>query len=241
MLRWEDEEWLAESQPRLIPNGSGVEGTIAFRATFNAETGLFLILSEGVTDGVGGLPLCGEFSIRIEERGDKSLSALPALRVDGVEPISDRHFSQLDKTACLCSPFEEKEFLQPNFKFRPFIEQLVIPFLYGQLFYSLNRRWPWPDYSHGVVGLLESYAKCSDSIDPRECLRLLMMDGRAWPKLKLALLQKSSIKGHTTCFCPKADHIRRCHPDALRGIQRLQRELWALKTGLPQALKRGSR
>jgi len=227
MLKKEDEEWLAESHPRLTRTGSRVEGTITFRATHNADTGLFLIVSDDVCDTVGGLSLCGTFEISIEERSDKAISKLPALRVEGIEAVSDRHFSQLDKSACLSSPFEETDFLVPDLDFRGYIERLVIPFLYGQIFYSQHERWPWSDYAHGAVGLLESYSRCPENVDPTECLRLLMMDSN-WPKVRAALLQES-IKGHTQCFCAKGDNIRRCHPAAMRGVQQLQRELRAMK------------
>ena len=138
-LTEENEQWLRSVYPCLAPTATGVAGVLKFRATYNSQERRFLILGDDVTDTVGGLALSGEFRIRIEERSDKTISALPALYVDDVDCTADRHFGQKDKSACLCSPLEEDEFLQPEFRFKDFLERLVIPFLYGQIFYSDNR------------------------------------------------------------------------------------------------------
>lgn len=225
MLKKEDEKWLGEAHPRLILTDTGVAGTIKFKAAYDANSNLFTILPMDVSEDIAGLVLTGEFNICITERSDKSISALPALLVEGVDPIPDRHFGHIDKSACLGSPLEEDEFLQPDFRFKAYLEQLVIPFLYGQLFYSRNQRWPWSEYSHGATGLLESYATFPDSAHIKNCLRQLAQDHRAWPAIRFLLQQKDYIKGHTPCFCTKKDQIRRCHPNALRGIQKLRNDV----------------
>jgi hypothetical protein len=189
-----------------------------------------VIAGEQARDEIGAVTLSGAFEVRIEERTDKSISRLPALYVQGVDPSSDRHFSQRDKSACLCSPFDEDEFLQPEFRFAAFLEQLVIPFLYGQLYYSSRSRWPWTEYAHGATGILEAYSKISDQQRAEECLRQLAQDA-SWPRIRVALRQKPYLKGHTPCFCTKMDQIRRCHPGALEGALRLQKDLTA--RGIP--------
>jgi len=167
----------------------------------------------------------GSFNIKIEERKNKTYSNLPALFVEGVDIIADRHINTYDKSACLCSPLEENEFLEPTFKFELYFEHLIVPFLYGQLFYNSEKRWPWSEYAHGSVGLLDSYLIISDSSKAKECQQKLAADIINWPRIRTALLQKSDIKGHTQCFCPKRDQIRRCHPNAWKGIQLLKNHL----------------
>lgn len=212
----------------------GVSGVVDFVATYNNQSGLFLVLGSGVADTVGGLCLIGNFRIHIQGRIDKSLSQLPAVHVEGVEPIPPRHFSQSDKSACLCSPLEEEEYLKPGTDFQLFLEQLVIPFLYGQLFYTAHGRWPWGDYMHGSTGLLESYSKVNDPSKAEECLQKLLLDRNAWPKIKSAFIQKADIKSHAQCFCEKGDKIRRCHPEALKGIQKLRQDIKAQGISIPQ-------
>jgi hypothetical protein len=230
MLQENDKEWLHHNHPGLIAAENGVAGTLEFSASYNEQSNTFVIDADGVSDQEGALTLAGSFTIRIEERATSSTSRLPALYVEGVDPTDDRHFNQQDKSACLCIPFEEDEFVQPAFQFRLFFERLIIPFLYGQIFYSSRGRWPWTEYAHGATGILEAYSKLCDQSRATECLRLLAKD-RVWPRIKSALRQTPQIKGHTPCFCPKKDHIRRCHPGALKGLLRLQQDIDAL--GLP--------
>jgi hypothetical protein len=231
MLKESDEQWLRDTHPALIRAGHGIAGTVSFRACYNRRDDRFFILDDRAIDPSGALTLSGAFHIRIEERRDKSDSRLPALYIEEVDPIPDRHFNQRDKSACLCSPSDEDEFLQPEFQFRAFLEQLVIPFLYGQVFYSSNNRWPWAEYAHGATGILEAYSKTRDRNRAEECLRQLAKD-TSWPKIQSALRQKPFVKGHTPCFCVTMDQIRRCHPDALEGALRLQRDLRALGISL---------
>jgi hypothetical protein len=232
MLTKRDEEWLRDAHPGLVRSNGGVAGSIGFRATYNREINRFLTLRDGVADEVGGMILSVAYRIRIEDRANKSLSRLPAVYVEGVDATEDRHFSQGDKSACLCSPLEEDELLHPELQFRPFLEKLIVPFLYGQAFYSAYGHWPWVEYGHGAVGLLESYALVHDDGRAEECLQKLVQDGRAWPRIRAALQQKT-IKGHTLCFCPAAGHIRRCHPRAWQGMVRLQEDIRKSAIRLP--------
>jgi len=224
ILKADDREWLARAFPGLTPTGTGRVGVIEFRAALDSDSCLFQILGDDPLAESHGLALAGKFTVRVEERTAKSFSALPALYIEEIEPSSDRHFGP-DKSACLCSALEEDEFLSPDFQLRPFLERLVIPFLYGQLFYSLNRRWPWSEYAHGATGLLESYGRFPVPAKLDSFLVALTQCGQAWPPIRAALLQRDYIKGHTACFCEKKDPIRRCHPGALQGIRQLQHDI----------------
>ena len=230
MLTESDEEWLRSNYPGLDFKDGAVSGPINFTAGYDRQSHRFFVLADEIPDAPTLVVLSGSFDIRIEERRNKSTSRLPALFVQGVEPTPARHFGQADNSACVCSPFDEEEFLQPKFQFKPFMEQLVIPFLYGQQFYSSEGRWPWLEYAHGATGILEAYSKMHNPSTATECLRLLALDA-TWPKVCSALQQQPYIKGHTLCFCEKPDQIRRCHPDALAGTRRLQQDLIAL--GVP--------
>lgn len=222
MLQGDDKCWLSLAHPRLLIDGNAVAGPINFRAAYDAHKNMFLILQDGQVGACEAVVLSGEFRVRIEERGDRSISALPALFVEDMEPIPDRHYSQADKSACLLSPLEEGDFLNPDFSIKVFIDRLVIPFLYGQVFYSLHQRWPWSEYSHGVTGLLESYAALGDPSHVQQCLDQLSRDLRAWRRIRALLLQRHCIRGHVQCSCNRRGHFRRCHPNAFRGMQLLQ-------------------
>jgi hypothetical protein len=226
-----EEERLRSDHPGLLRTPDGVAGIIAFTATYDQLSNQFQVLPNGSVEAAGDTILSVRFAVRIEERRDKRISSLPAVFVEGVDPIEDRHFSRMDKSACLCSPLEEGEFPDPKFNLTYFIERLVVPFLYGQAFYTQHGRWPWTEYAHGSVGLLEAYVNVHNPARATDCLRLLAQDGN-WPKVKTALQQKPHMKGHTRCFCPKSDNIRRCHPRAWRGALQLQLDIQNLAISL---------
>jgi hypothetical protein len=232
MLKESDEQWLRHAYPALALTGNAITGTIDFRASYDQQTNRFLILADHAGEPVDAVTLSGAFQIRIEERTDKSDSRLPALYVQGIDPTPERHFNQRDKSACLCSPFDENDFLEPEFQFRRFFEQLVIPFLYGQVFSSSKGHWPWAEYAHGATGILEAYSNVGAQNRAQQCLQKLARD-TSWPKIQSALRQSPYIKGHTPCFCLRMDQIRRCHPAALAGALRLQKDLKALGIPIP--------
>ena len=231
MLDATDKKWLRDHYPGLIEEGNTVIGTIEFRASYDRKGNWFRILGDEPAPEEA-VVLSGAFQIRMEERSDKSTSRLPALHVLNVDPSPARHFNQKDKTACLCSPLEEGDFLEPTFQFQAFLEQLVVPFLYGQLYYSAEKHWPWAEYAHGATGILEAYSVICEPELATDCLRQLRQDEN-WARVRSALMQEPFIKGHTPCFCAKMDHIRRCHPRALAGAIRLQTDLAKLGIPLP--------
>ncbi len=232
MLTEEDNKWLSRYYPNLTVGRDIISGTVEFVATYNKETNQFLILRDGIADSVGGLRLTGKFGIRIKEREDKTLSKLPALFVDDVQPIPDRHFGQKDFSACLCSPLEESEFLIPEFQFRNYFEQLVIPFLYGQLFYSSEKHWPWDEYQHGGIGLLQSYFQIAELVTEKiikEFLSYLKQD-KNWNLYKMVLfLRRPSRQG---CPCGSNREFRDCHPEALKGLARLKADISNLSVNI---------
>lgn len=223
MLTESNKRWLTEHYPDLsVESNNKVVGEVAFVATYNKESGRFLQITPDVIDGVGGLRFSGKFRITITARTAMSHSRLPALTIEDVDTISDRHFNQSDFSACVCNPLEEDEYLESQFDFHRYFKELVIPFLYGQLYFSQKKRWPWSDYAHGGVGTLEAFSKNPTFAKADECIQIISREERLWKIVKQLLLQESDIKGHTLCPCPKHDHLRRCHPMALTGLRLLK-------------------
>jgi len=224
----DDEVWLRENYPGLSLDEGCVSGTIIFRAKYDKALNRFVRLPVDSADGPESDALHCRYRIRIGEPTKGATSELPALRVEGIPDTPDRHCS--GGIACLCSPFEEEEFLRPVLQLRAFLERLVIPYLYGQEFFSKNGRWPWAEYSHGVTGLLESYAGV-EGADVASCLQKLSTTPE-WKQLR-ALLQQREIGGHTLCLCPKRDQFRRCHGLALQGLRRLHQAIRHRSLRLP--------
>lgn len=225
MLTESDRAWLLSRHPDIVFTEKGFSGDIHFTGVYDSELNKFFIPENDSPCELKGLRISGDFKIRLEERNDKTFSNLPALYVEDIGNDPDRHINQRDFSACLCSPIEEQEFRIPEFNFRLFWERLVIPFLYGQSYYSTHTKWPWKDYSHGSVGLLESYVSFNSSEKAKECIQKLSSD-RNWSRsIRPLLLQKSDVKGHSYCICDKKDQIRRCHPEAWKGLLKLRKDI----------------
>jgi hypothetical protein len=220
MLTPEDKTWLEGAYPGLAVAVDRVDGRMQFRAGYNAAANLFLVCAPGAADA-GYLVLDCEFGIRIERPEPTAYSALPRLYVDGIGSNPRRHIDR-GGAACLCSPLEESEFLIPEFLFKPYFESLVVPFLYGQAYFSLHERWPWSEYSHSVTGLLESYTGSRSAREVKTCAALLQRFPTEWRRIRAALLQRTPIKRNLPCFCKKRGRIGGCHPAAMRGLQRLR-------------------
>jgi hypothetical protein len=228
-----DRDWPAKEYPGLEIADDLIRGRIKFIATYNETTRRFVIVRSGRRPARDGLTLTGEFDVRIEGQNTESATQLPLVFIDGPDKIADRHFNQTDFSACLCNPLESDDYLLPEFNFLRFLEELVIPFLYGQVYFDSHEIWPWPDYSHGAAGLLEAYFRNNDPQKAAECIARLSEDRSAWRGIRDALLQKKEIKGHLPCFCTKHDKFRRCHPEALKGLKQLRIDVRSAGIKLP--------
>lgn len=226
ILTEEDRIWLSLEHPHLRVDTNEISGILRFTAVYDELNNKFFQIEKETKDTVVGVQLSGSFTISVKDRTNTTLSRLPALYVEGIEPISNRHFNPLDRSACLCSPLEEEKIINSKFDFTLFMKRLVIPFLYGQTFYTLKDRWPWAEYAHGVVGILESYDRIRNPKKIRECLLRLTQDLDAWLIIKIELLLQGSIKSDLPCFCKSGKSISICHKNALSGIRRLKNDVW---------------
>lgn len=213
------------AHPGLKHDDQGVSGSIAFTADYDQKTNTFKILDSATDNKTGNGVLSGQFVLRIQKREKFLNSELPAVYIEGIEHTKDRHFDQSDGSACLCSPLDEAEFLQPQFEFKKFIEILVIPFLYGQIFYSREQEWPWGEWSHGNIGVLESYQSSAERKAVEKCLMFLHRDKYLWHRVLKALQQKTHPNGNMQCFCGRKVRIKMCHKLALAGAIRLRKDV----------------
>ncbi len=225
MLKEQDKLWLNDKYPNLSLQDGRVVGSVEFAATYNMETGNFLILDGTTPNTIGGIRLEGRFDIRIEQREHKIFSKLPALFIEGINSIPDRHFNPNDKSACLCSPLEEEEFLNPEFNFVKFFRELVIPFIYGQVFYSSYNRWPWDEYAHGALGLLQSYGKQFQQIDKDAVMQFVsyLQHDKDWIRYKDLLSYPRPSK--QKCPCGSGNKFRDCHNLELQALTQLKADI----------------
>lgn len=235
----DDKVWIKKNYPKLLVTVSEASGVIDILATYNLQEGVFLDVAKTSDDPVGGVRLSGTFSLTITERLplERMFSNLPKVVIEDISPDPERHIN-LDNSACLCSPLEEDIYLLPTFQTERFFKDLLIPFLYGQIFFSSFKRWPWTDYGHGSIGILESYDHLSESSHAESCLGKLQSykhtSESSWSEIRRLLTQRGQVKGHSMCICKNKDQIRRCHPRVWHGLRKLQTDIRNQNIAIPE-------
>ena len=205
-----------ERYPSLGYSGDGLwEGPFKLDATYDGKQiiDLFriqIIAGENYPNRIPAL----------REVGGRVLAITSKHRVE----LADVHYNASSNTACVCVKQEETARFPPGSKLPTFIEDLVIPYLYGLSFFNEIGRWPWAEFSHGGLGLLEFYAQ--DSIAPtREDLievgKLIRSDPN-WREYSKQLRRPSSGR---KCPCGSRQPISECHYGVWHGINSLHTHL----------------
>lgn len=149
----------------------------------------------------------------------------------------DLHCNPKDGTACLCVKQEEKMRFPPGSNLVDFIRELVIPYLYGLSYFDKHKKWPWGEYSHGGLGLLEFYAEDPTPLtkeDIEQVAEVFRADDN-WKEYSRQL-RKPSAERH--CICRSGKSIRKCHPRAWQGVQRLHANLTRLEINIYKLYRR---
>lgn len=190
--------------------------------------------SAGVLEGVidihhqhGAVVRRDSFSIRLAAHNGNS--RLPALREvggrsraivqkHGFEDVRALHQNLSDGTACVCVKQEETARFPPGARLLTFIEQLAIPYLYGLSYVDELGKWPWGEYSHGGLGLLEYYAD-NPAQDAKEDLAEVLASLKAdsdWADYHKQLRKPSSKRA---CICGSGKAFGKCHRRAWQGLK----------------------
>lgn len=201
-----------ERYPSLDYLGDGVwEGPFQLSATYNGKQIIDLFRIRIIANGncPGGIPALREVGGRVQ-------AIVSKYRVE----LADVHYNKSSNTACVCVKQEETVRFPPGSKLPTFIEGLVVPYLYGLSFFDETGRWPWAEYSHGALGLLEFYTQ-DVSTPTREDLvevgRLIRADLN-WREYSKQLRRPSSER---KCLCGSGQAISKCHYDAWQGVIKL--------------------
>jgi len=120
--------------------------------------------------------------------------------------IADRHVSPEGGNCCL-GVWEEWLLTTPDHRFEAFLNGLMHDYFVSQTYFDVNGDWPFGEKSHGIPGLLESYADILGIAPDAEIIAHY-----------LRLLSRPQIKGHVTCPCGSGKRLRKCHGNDLRGL-----------------------
>ena len=193
----------------------------------------------------GGEERRDEFQVRVDAPPDYP-NSMPSLRETGgrteaiarkhgIEDLRDLHRNPGGR-ACVCVKQEERRRFPRGADLPHFIEGLVVPYLFGLSHFDEHGKWPWPDYSHGALGILEYYAEAFDdasreSIDTT--LALLKQD-TGWRKLRRQIRKPSAMR---VCHCGWHKPTSRCHRGVWNGIVRLNGDMQKLGLDVGRTLK----
>lgn len=180
-----------------------------------------------------GIELSDNFQIQVTNLNPHS-KQIPALREVGgrtqsiankwkITDLRSLHHN-IDGTACVCVKQVEQQKFPPGSSLMTYIEELVVPYLYSLAYFEQHQRWPWGDYSHGVLGLLEFYAGRS-RLQSREELDSILPNIRReknWQNYHKQLRKPSPEK---QCLCGSGKAFRSCHPRVWDGLLHLSSEM----------------
>lgn len=167
-----------------------VAGALLFRATFQDTT---------IED---------TFAIKLQLPHDYPAAA-PVARETGGRIPKEFHTNP-DGTLCLGTPFEVRMKFEKEHRLLPFVDNLVIPYLFSFRFWKDHGRMPFGEFSHGGKGILENYQE------------LLHVQDRSVVFGLLRLLGEGSYRGHLACPCESGSKLRDCHGAHLLELKSAQ-------------------
>jgi hypothetical protein len=168
-----------------------------------------------------------EFSIELLAR---EAGRPPLLRETGgrSEAIAAKHgctdvravHRNFDGSACVCVKQEESTRFPPGSSLLSFVENLAIPYLFGLSYFDEFGCWPWDEYSHGVLGMLEFYADETHAIDEGDICDVLASYLEQYDS-GAAKRQLSTFGAELACACGSGQLMDTCHREASLGMKRI--------------------
>lgn len=141
----------------------------------------------------------------------------------GIRDLRKLHRNE-SGTACLCVKQMERRKVPRGSDLSVFVEALVVPYLYGLSHFDRTGSWPWGEYSHGGLGLLEFYA-AGDQHSTRDEIRELATLIRKEPNWKDFYRQITRPSAERMCLCGSGKPFHKCHNRAWNGVVRLNAQL----------------
>ncbi len=172
------------------PNHWVVRGLLYFSATFNSVT---------IEDA---------FSILILLPDDYPNSP-PTVQETGGRIPPDFH-QYRDRTLCLGAPVETHRRFKENPRLLPFVQTLLIEYLYGYAYVEKYGKLPFGELTHGCQGIREYYQDTFNIEDVQTILALLK------------ILADDTYRGHHTCPCSNGNTLRKCHGPRLLELMKYQ-------------------
>jgi hypothetical protein len=161
---------------------------------------------------------------------------IPAMRETGgrtkaiadkykITDLRDLHCNPDGGVACVCVKQEEKARFPTNSNLLTFVDQLAVPYLYGLSYFDEFKKWPWPEYAHGPLGILERYTEDLTGHTRGNIIFIAPSftgDVKNRKKYREHLLKPGYKK---LCPCGSGKFFSVCHPLAWDGLLCLRADL----------------
>lgn len=183
---------IAFDQPKLSAVRDGPDVVVS---------GNYLLLENGEISNPAG-PI-SEYDIRVVLSDRYPISEPKVFEIGGRIPRSlDRHVNSNGE--CCIAVWENWLIRAEDHSFKAFMDGPLYEFFLSQYWFEKTGKWPFGEWTHGPMGLVEAYAHALGIPNEQTCLiyylRLLSLD---WPK------------GHWRCPCGSGKLLRHCHRDEL--------------------------
>lgn len=131
---------------------------------------------------------------------------LPRVREMGAKIASDYAHVYADGGLCLAVPVEERRVFARHPSLLGFVNELVIPYLYGYCHWRRYGEHPFGEQKHGGEGIVQYYVETLDLKDDLSALATV------------AFLFDHGYRGHHACPCGSGKIVRKCHGVGLRKL-----------------------
>jgi hypothetical protein len=183
----------------------------------------------------GDVTLTDTFSVRITatpqsnvplltEIGGRTAAIATQYKLEDVRAL---HCNPADRTACVAVLQDLSTRFPPGSRLLAYVDDLAMPYLYGLSHFEKYGKWPWGEYSHGALGLLEYYATAPEQTKAsyEKIIQTLKSYNDFWPEFKKKLVNPG---GQRSCICGSGQHFSKCHYEAWKGIKRLRAAMMRL-------------
>jgi len=154
------------------------------------------------------LQVLDRYSVEIQLARDHPTS-LPIVREVGgrIPHHEDRHLNARDGTACVLLPDERWRIWPADAPLIDYLNGPLHSFFLAQSLVEHGDPWPFGQWSHGAVGIMEFYTELLGTKDIRVVAAYL------------DYLASKEIKGHWPCPCKSGRRLRDCHMKFLMELR----------------------
>ena len=131
---------------------------------------------------------------------------LPRVRETGARVAGDYDHVYTDGGLCLAVPVEERRLFARHPSLLGFVNELVVPYLFGYCHWRRHGEHPFGERKHGGEGVAQYYVEMLNLKDDIAALAVV------------AFLFEHGYRGHHACPCGSGQIVRKCHGAALREL-----------------------